>query len=132
KTVKEILHSGDQYLVPFFQRSYSWELKHWQRILNDVDALGEAPSDRLHFLGPLVCAPTAHVPGEVTPYQLIDGQQRVTTLTLMLCALRDLAKECGQVDFSEEITEDYLLHKRRQALHRFKVVPRLGDREALL
>jgi hypothetical protein len=132
KTVKEILHAGDQYLIPFFQRSYSWEQKHWQRILDDLDALAESSLDRLHFLGPLVCAPTAHVPGEVTPYQLIDGQQRLTTLALMLCALRDLALEHGQSDLAAEIDEDFLLHKRRQGLNRFKLVPRLGDREALL
>jgi hypothetical protein len=132
KTVKEILHSGDQYLIPFFQRSYSWQLKHWQRILDDVDALAEGPPDRMHFLGPLVCSPTTHVPGEVTPYQLIDGQQRLTTLALMLCALRGLTLEHGQPDLSAEIAEDFLLHKRRQGLNRFKLVPRLGDREALL
>jgi Protein of unknown function DUF262/Protein of unknown function (DUF1524) len=132
KTVQEILHATDQYLIPFFQRSYSWEDKHWRRLLADVDALAESSPDRRHFLGPLVCTPVPHVPGEVTPYQLIDGQQRVTTITLMLCALRDLASEYGQTDLAEEIKEDFLLHKRRQGLDRFKVVPRLGDREALL
>jgi hypothetical protein len=50
----------------------------------------------------------------------------------MLCALRDLAVEYGQPDVAEEIKEDFLLHKRRQGLDRFKVVPRLGDREAVL
>jgi hypothetical protein len=132
KTIAEILHSGDQYLIPFFQRSYSWELKHWQRILADVDALAETAADRLHFLGPLVCAPTPHVPGEVTSYQLIDGQQRLTTITLMLCALRDLALVHSEDDLAGEIAEDFLFHRRRQGLNRFKVVPRLGDREALL
>jgi len=79
-----------------------------------------------------VCAPTAHVPGEVTAYQLIDGQQRLTTLALMLCAIRDLARDTGDLDLAEEISEDFLLHKRLQGLSRFKVIPRLGDREALL
>jgi hypothetical protein len=132
KTVKDILHSGDQYLIPFFQRSYSWEPKHWRRLLADVDALGDAPPDRLHFLGPLVCAPTSHVPGEITPYQLIDGQQRLTTISLMLCALRDLALKHAEPDLAAEIAEDFLLHKRRTGLNRFKIIPRLGDRDALL
>src|SRR5688572_24645424 len=114
KTIRDILHSGDQYLIPFFQRSYSWEQRHWRRLLEDTDALGEAPADRLHFLGPLVCAPTPHIPGEVTPYQLIDGQQRLTTISLMLCAIRDLAKQQGLHDLAGEIDEDYLLHKRRK------------------
>jgi hypothetical protein len=50
KTVKELLHSGDQYVIPFFQRSYSWNLKHWQRLVADVNALADTPPDRLHFL----------------------------------------------------------------------------------
>ena len=132
KTVREILHSGDQYLIPFFQRFYSWDKKHWKRILDDLDALVEMRRDAGHFLGPLVCTPTEHVPGEVTPYQLIDGQQRLTTLTLMLCALRELSREEGLNDLAEEIEEDYLVHKRRKGLQRYKIVPRIGDREALL
>jgi hypothetical protein len=128
KTVRDILHSGDQYLVPFFQRHYSWEKKHWQRLLDDVlDLLDDASSQ--HFLGPLVCTPFRPVPGEITPYQLIDGQQRLTTLCLALAALRDVARRCQEAELGDEIAEDYLTNKRRQGSQRFKVVPRTGDRE---
>lgn len=41
KTVREILHSGDQFLVPFFQRHYSWRKEHWQRLFSDLAALLE-------------------------------------------------------------------------------------------
>ena len=89
KTVREILHSGDQYLIPFFQRYYSWKRRHWERLRADVWALMEDEDvNSQHFLGPLVCTPTDHVPGEITPYQLIDGQQRLATLTLMLEVFR--------------------------------------------
>ena len=133
KTVREILHSGDQYLIPFFQRYYSWKHRHWERLRTDLWALMEDPDvNSQHFLGPLVCTPTDHVPGEVPAYQLIDGQQRLTTLTLLLAALRDVASEQGFDELAEEITEDYLVHKRKKALQRYKVVPRIGDREALI
>lgn len=133
KTVREILHSGIQYLIPFFQRYYSWKHRHWERLQSDVWTLLEDPDvNSQHFLGPLVCTPTDHVPGEVPAYQLIDGQQRLTTLTLLLSALRDVASEQGVDDLAEEITEDYLIHKRKKALQRYKVVPRIGDREALI
>jgi len=129
KTVREILHSGDQFLVPFFQRHYSWGKENWQRLRDDVTALTEETDETKHFLGPLVCSPFHPVPGEVTPYQLIDGQQRLMTLTLALAALRDIAKETGLNDLADEIQEDYLIHRRRLGLQRFKVVPRLGDRQ---
>ncbi|OHE89316.1 MAG: hypothetical protein A3G75_00645 [Verrucomicrobia bacterium RIFCSPLOWO2_12_FULL_64_8] len=128
KTVREILHSGDQFLVPFFQRHYSWSKEHWQRLLDDIIALTEDTNDTKHFLGPLVCTPFHPVPGEVTPYQLIDGQQRLATLTVALAALRDIAKLNALESLSEEIHEDYLIHRRRQGVQRFKVVPRLEDR----
>jgi uncharacterized protein with ParB-like and HNH nuclease domain len=128
KTVREILHSGDQFLVPFFQRHYSWRKEHWQRLLDDIVALTEEAQETNHFLGPLVCTPFHPVPGEVTPYQLIDGQQRLATLSVALAALRDTAKLNAIESLSEEIHEDYLIHRRRQGTQRFKVVPRLGDR----
>jgi uncharacterized protein with ParB-like and HNH nuclease domain len=129
KTVKQVLHSTDQYLVPFFQRSYSWEKKNWKRLTLDVMALLEEPQRPQHFLGPLVCTPGNHVPGEVNSYQLIDGQQRLTTLSLLLAAFRDVCLDRQYRDLTEEAEEDYLVHKRRPGLQRYKVVPRLGDRE---
>ena len=128
KTVREILHSGDQYLVPFFQRQYSWTRTEWQNLLSDVESLIDGEDDARHFLGPLVFTTFRPVPGEVTPYQLIDGQQRLTTLSLALAALRDVARMGDLGDIADEIHEDYLIHRRRQGLQRFKVVPRLEDR----
>ena len=129
KTVREILHSGDQFLVPFFQRQYSWTKKEWHNLYTDVVALIEGGDEAKHFLGPLVFTPFQHVPGDGPRYQLIDGQQRLTTLTLALAALRDVARLNANDDLADEIHEDFLIHKRRQDLQRFKIVPRLEDRQ---
>jgi hypothetical protein len=128
KTVREILHSGDQFLVPLFQRQYSWTKTQWNDLYADVVALIEGDDDAKHFLGPLVRAPFNHIPGDGPRYQLIDGQQRLTTLSLALAALRDVARSKGHDDLAEEIHEDYLIHKRRQDLQRFKVILRFEDR----
>ena len=69
------------------------------------------------------------VPGQVTPYLIIDGQQRLTTLTLALAALRNIARLNDLNDFADEIHEDYLVHHRRQGLQRLKVVPQFKDRQ---
>jgi len=130
KTVRQILHSGDQFLVPFFQRQYSWTKKEWHNLYVDVVSLIDSAEDAKHFLGPLVYTPFHPVPGEITPYQLIDGQQRLTTLTLALAALRDVARLNDLNDFADEVHEDYLVHRRREGLQRFKVVPRLEDRHS--
>ncbi len=132
KTVSDILHTGDQYIIPFFQRYYSWKKEHWDRLKKDIWALMEDDAKMVHFLGPLVCTPTSHYPGGIPAYQLIDGQQRLTTLTVLLAALRDVALSRNEKDLAAEISEDYLLHKRKQGTERYKVLPRLGDREALI
>ncbi len=131
KTVRDILHTGDQYIIPLFQRYYSWTKEHWDRLRKDIWALMEDEAKAVHFLGPLVCTPTSHYPGNIPAYQLIDGQQRLTTLTILLASVRDVALVRGLKDLAEEVSEDYLLHKRKQGIERYKVLPRLGDREAL-
>jgi uncharacterized protein with ParB-like and HNH nuclease domain len=131
KTVREILHTGDQYIIPLFQRFYSWEKTHWERLRMDIWALLENGAKPVHFLGPLVCTLPPRLPGNSSTFQLIDGQQRVTTLTILLAAIRDVARTRNLNDFAEEVTEDYLLFKRKQGSDRYKVLPRLGDREVL-
>ena len=131
KSVREILQAGDQYLIPFFQRNYSWQKKHWERLRDDVWALLEQQDDSLHFMGPLVCTRAPSVPTEIPAYQLIDGQQRLTTLTIFLCALRDVAISWEKTELAQEIEEDYLIHRRKSGLQRYKVLPRIGDRETL-
>lgn len=128
KSVRDILLSGNQYLVPFFQRHYSWRRDNWQRLLDDIVVLTQEANETEHFLGPLVCTPFHPIPGEVTPFQLIDGQQRLTTLTLALAALRDVAKLKGLPELANEINEKFLIHPHNRGHQRLKVVPRLGDR----
>lgn len=131
KTIRDILHTGDQYIIPLFQRFYSWEKTHWEKLRMDIWALMEDGAKPVHFLGPLVCTLPPRLPGNSSAFQLIDGQQRITTLTILLSAIRDVAHSRGLSDFAEEVTEDYLLFKRKQGSDRYKVLPRLGDREVL-
>ena len=131
KRIGGILHTGDQYVIPLFQRYYSWRKEHWERLRKDIWALMENGSKPVHFLGPLVCTYLPKLPGNNTVYQLIDGQQRITTLTILLSALRDVARSRNLHELADEVTEDYLMFKRRQGPDRYKVLPRLGDREVL-
>jgi uncharacterized protein with ParB-like and HNH nuclease domain len=53
KTIRDILHTGDQYIIPLFQRFYSWEKTHWEKLRMDIWALMEDGAKPVHFLGPL-------------------------------------------------------------------------------
>ena len=133
KSVVRILNENDQYIVPLFQRSYSWQKDNWVKLYNDISALMEDEKRPVHFLGPLVCTPVVKdvVPDSITSFQLIDGQQRLTTLTVILAALRDVALDRGFPKLAEKIKEQFLVHRWEQGTERFKVLPRTGDREAL-
>jgi len=127
--LSEILSNNIQYLIPFFQRSYSWDRDNWDRIGSDIQSLLSEDLSRKHFLGPLVCSLQTALPGKVSQFQLIDGQQRLTTLSALLIALRDEAVSAGDNELAAEIEQQYLINPFRKGLERYKLVPRTGDRE---
>ena len=133
KTVGQILESRGQFIIPFFQRHYSWELKQWRRLWNDLLRLLDEASgtSSVHFLGPLVTIPLAPTPGAQPTWQVIDGQQRLTTVTLLLASLRDICRERGREELAAEISDTCLVNLHKTGLDRYKVITRVGDREVL-
>jgi hypothetical protein len=86
-TIREILGNGHRFRVPTYQRDYAWRAEQWEDLWNDVLALRADPTRR-HYLGALVVESPAR-PGD--PWLIIDGQQRLTTLSLLvLGAIRQL------------------------------------------
>jgi len=74
------------YVVPDYQREYVWTEKEVQQLLNDINEQIDGGSDREYFIGTIIVAPTA----EKNHYEVIDGQQRLTTFFLLLLALKNL------------------------------------------
>jgi hypothetical protein len=72
------------YLVPDYQREYVWSEKEVRQLLDDIDEQVDSASDREYFIGMILVSPTK----ERNHYEVIDGQQRLTTFFLLLCALR--------------------------------------------
>lgn len=133
RTLQQLLHSGDQYVIPVFQRYYTWDREDWSRLWDDISALLEPDeAKRRHFLGSIVCVPEHHQPGTVPAYQVIDGQQRLTTLSILLCAVRDLAKGAGSEELAGEINESYLVHKFKKDREHYKLFLRLRDRDTYM
>jgi uncharacterized protein with ParB-like and HNH nuclease domain len=80
-----------QNLVPLFQRPYTWSEKQWRTLWEDVMAFYPADdvSDKAtHFMGAVVTMPARSVPVGVSKFLIIDGQQRLTTVSLLMCAVR--------------------------------------------
>ena len=133
-----------RYVVPLYQRPYVWNMsQHWEPLWNDVRTLAEQfeslnrESERTttlhiapHFLGALVVEQVPTAVGEIDARQVIDGQQRLTTLQLLIVAARRVAANLKQerherllgrlVDNDPDLV--------REPDHSFKVWPTNADR----
>lgn len=127
---QDIIEGTKQYIIPLFQRTYSWDKKEWEILWKDLKELCEAEKPRTHFIGSIVNMPTISVPEGVAKYLLIDGQQRLTTIFIILALLRNRARENGQKNFAEEINNTLLVNPYKKELDFFKLMPTQVDREA--
>src|SRR5436305_1543801 len=94
RTVEQLLHGGGRYVMPVFQRYYIWDKKNWDQLWEDLEVLLPAGEEhRRHFLGSIVLIPNTTQPGVVPVFQVIDGQQRLITLSILLCAVRKIARD---------------------------------------
>ena len=128
--LQPMLEGTKQYLVPLFQRPYSWEVKEWKILWTDLAELSETADPRAHFIGSIVTMPTVSVPEGVSKYLLIDGQQRLTTIFVLLALLRDLAKDNNQPQLAEEINNTLLINPYKTGNDRFKLQPTQSDRDS--
>src|SRR5436853_4967244 len=76
------------YIVPDYQREYVWTDREVQQLVDDIDDQFATSSGSEYFVGTVLVSPG----GETDQFQVIDGQQRLTTFFLLLCALRHLSK----------------------------------------
>ena len=118
-----------QGVIPLFQRPYSWEQKDWATLWEDLMAQYETVDRSTHFMGAVVTVPVKSVPVGVTKHLVIDGQQRLTTLSLLLAAIRDKAAQDFD-DATAGIIGDFLVNRHYKAPDDLKLVPTQADRSA--
>src|SRR5262245_10804452 len=127
--VQTIIDSQRQYVIPLFQRPYSWESPQWATLWQDLEELCEEEHPRNHFIGSIVTIPSKSVPEGVTKYILIDGQQRLTTLLILLAVIRDKAhKQPGNL--ADKIDDLLLKNRHQEGAEVYKLLPTQVDRPA--
>ena len=121
-------NSGNiQYVLPHFQREYRWEEKHWKTLWDDAiltyDALPQDDDGRLpeHFLGALVVVPDNKTGSIVPIFRLVDGQQRLTTISLLLCALGNAIEHSHPGQFQQ--IRGFLVNANYDGDLQFAVLP---------
>jgi hypothetical protein len=135
--VLELFETKMQYEVPLFQRQYVWQReKHWEPLWEDIarkfsDYLANRKQTPIHFLGAMVLDQKQTPATQVGKRQVIDGQQRLTTLQIFLAAFRDFCNEHTCTDLATECAK-FTANEGRMAdpgVDRFKVWPTQLDRD---
>lgn len=91
----KIIDGCVQFVIPVFQRDYGWTEAQCEQLWKDVVRVGTAGGEAKHFIGSVVYVASDQTSASFTRWLIIDGQQRVTTLTLLMTALRDHIQESG-------------------------------------
>ena len=131
----EFLQNSSQFIIPIYQRTYSWDLEQCQQLWDDIIRAGESDSSGVHFVGSIVyIADGLSTVALQAPLLVIDGQQRLTTISLLLEALRrTLIEDQEPVDgFSaEKLRTRYLTRHLEKGDRYFKIILSQSDDETL-
>lgn len=90
KEMSKLFSFNERIIVPPYQRRFSWEEEHFEDLWNDLDALDDGEK---HFFGTIVFMSNSYIAQETNEIDVVDGQQRITTVSILLCAIRDFLKE---------------------------------------
>lgn len=134
RSVIELFDGKKRYVIPMFQRQYVWrEERQLSRMWADLKAKTEQRLDNKttspHFLGAAVISLLPTFGRQVQAYDVIDGQQRLTTFQVLLNAFRDVASILGS-EFKDELNK-YIVNDgimENKAVERYKVWPTQVDR----
>jgi uncharacterized protein with ParB-like and HNH nuclease domain/predicted transport protein len=130
-----------QFIVPIFQRDYSWGTKHCLQLWDDIVRVGSDENAKAHFVGCVVYIAAGETSANITRWLLIDGQQRLTTVSLLLAALRnrmpkpdfDVQQTIDEEELPtrSELEDYYLFNTHGKGDRRYKLHLRRADQETL-
>jgi len=130
-----VIKGPKQFVIPIYQRTYSWQIAQCNKLLNDILRISKDPSVPGHFIGSVVYfQESIHTVSDVPKLLVIDGQQRLTTISLMIAALAEFVRD-NKVDIDTSFTKlqnYYLLNAEEESELRFKLLLTRRDKETLI
>lgn len=111
--IEDFLSSNKtQFVIPVYQRNYAWNTSECLQLFNDIVEAGENDKINAHFIGSIVYVhDDVYTSSKIKELNIIDGQQRLTTLTLIYLAIFHFAIENNNEELKSEIDETYLINK---------------------
>ncbi len=119
-----------RFVIPVYQRNYDWKIEHCKQLLDDVLQCGRDSNIRAHFIGSIVFIhDDVYSASKVKELTIIDGQQRLTTITLIWLVIYKLAHVLKREELVEDIYESYIVNKRET--EKLKLRPTENNDKAL-
>ncbi|GAA7485454.1 DUF262 and DUF1524 domain-containing protein [Helicobacter pylori] len=125
-------NQNNQFVIPIYQRLYSWEKEQCEQLWDDIIKIGGNDKMNRHFIGSILYVRNGNT--HSSPLLIIDGQQRLTTITLLFIALRNhLSDEVKILEkFSRKEIESYLINSNRDGDKKFRLILSESDKDTLL
>ncbi|STR19066.1 Uncharacterized conserved protein [Helicobacter pylori] len=122
-----------QFVIPIYQRLYSWKKEQCEQLWDDIIKTGGNDQIKGHFIGSILYALDGNTHSN-NPLLIIDGQQRLTTITLLFIALRDHLNDEDEFleKFSREKIESYLINSDKDGDKKFRLILSESDKDTLL
>lgn len=129
----QLLEGSKQFIIPIFQRTYSWEQSHCQQLWDDIIRVGKSTELNSHFIGSAVYIPETNVDAAIPRWLVIDGQQRITTMILLLIALKNRleAEDVEDPVSAAQVDDLYLRNRYGKGEAAYRILLTRTDKDTL-
>jgi uncharacterized protein with ParB-like and HNH nuclease domain len=132
KVDKFLATNETTFAIPVYQRNYDWTLTQCRQLLHDIIETGKNEKINAHFIGSIVYVhDDVYTASGLTELTIIDGQQRLTTITLIYFALYRLAQQLDNQMLVSRIHKTYLINEFAPEAEKLKLKPTENNKEAL-
>lgn len=130
-----VIKGPKQFVIPIYQRTYSWQISQCNKLLNDILRISKDATLPGHFIGSVVYfQESIHTVSDVPKLLVIDGQQRLTTISLLIAALAEFVRD-NEVNIDTNFTKlqnYYLLNAEEDSELRYKLLLTRRDKDTLI
>lgn len=129
-----LLEGSKQFIIPIFQRTYSWEEAHCRQLWEDIIRIGSHAELNSHFIGSAVYIPEDDTSAAISRWLVIDGQQRITTITLLLLAFKNRleTEEVESPVVAKQVEDYYLKNPYGKGELAYKMLLTKTDKDTLI
>ncbi|MGL2751571.1 GmrSD restriction endonuclease domain-containing protein [Helicobacter pylori] len=119
-------NQNNQFVIPIYQRVYSWKKEQCEQLWDDIIKIGGNDKMNGHFIGSILYVLDGNT--HSSPLLIIDGQQRLTTITLLCIALRNHSND----EYKRKKIESYLINNNKDGDKKFRLILSESDKDTLL